>query len=274
MAACATAHGGLVDINGGSSWSGWTSIGNSRTNGVWMSGSTTRDYSIFATMFTLEASQTVGGTRLADSALGNGVSYTGDTQASLFTGSWRAGDRIIGVGLRYNDASVLRTFFFMVDWAGDSMRPGSSVGASDGLYGANTGDISIMSPETTDPERFRAKQYSIANGVIGSGGTSVTPYGTNATAASPARGFAVLANGSMSAAVSTQFFVNLDAIVRSNGGVGFGEGKFGAATKLGLTESESGFVFSQQTFAIPSAGAMALLGAACLAPMRGRSRRR
>ena len=220
-----------------------------------MSGSTTRNYTIYSATFTLESNQTVGGTRVADGAAGDGMSYTGDTQASLFDGSWRAGDRIVGVGLRYNDASVLRIFYFMVDWAGDSMRAASTVGATDGGYGANTGDISIASPATIDAERFRAKQYSIANGVIGSGGTSVTPYGTNATTASPARGFALLANGSTNAAVGAQFFINLDAIARSNGGAGFGEGLLGPQTKLGLTEAESSFLFTQQTFPVPAPGA-------------------
>ena len=274
LATSAAAHGGLVDINGGTSWNGWTSIGNSRTNGVWMRGSTWRDYDIYATMFTLEATQTVGGTRVADGAAGNGVSYTGDTQASLFSGSWRAGDRIVGVGLRYSDASQLRIFVLMVDWAGDSMRAASTVGATDGGYGANTGDLSIVALESSGSERFRASQYSIANGVIGSGGNSVMPYGTTATTASPARGFAVLANGSTSAAISAQFFVNLDAIARSNGGATFGEGMFGPTTKLGLTEAESSFHFSQQTFSVPTPAAMALVGGALLAPMRNSTRRR
>lgn len=274
LATCAAAHGGLVDINGGNSWSGWNSIGNSRTNGMWMSGSTTRNYSIYATMFTLEASQTVGGSRIADGAAGDGVGYTGDSQSSLFSGSWRVGDRIAGVGLRYADASQLRMFFFMVDWTGDSMRAASSVGAADGKYGANTGDVSIRSPESASAERFRAKQYSIANGVIGSGGSAVTPYGTTATTDSPGRGFAVLANGSASAAISAQFFINLDAIARSNDGATFGEGVFGPTTKLGLTEAESSSIFSQQTFSVPTPGAMALFALAVLTPAHARSRRR
>ena len=274
LATCTVAHAGVVDIDGGRSWNGWTTVGNSRTAGVWMSGSTTRNYTIYSAAFTLESNQTVGGTRVADGAAGDGMSYTGDTQASLFDGSWRAGDRIVGVGLRYNDASVLRSFYFMVDWAGDSMRAASTVGATDGGYGANTGDISIASPATLDAERFRAKQYSIANGVIGSGGTSVTPYGTNATTASPARGFALLANGSTNAAVGAQFFINLDAIARSNGGAGFGEGLLGPQTKLGLTEAESGFLFTQQTFPVPAPGALMLAGLTMLAPTRARVRHR
>lgn len=274
LAACASAHGGIVDINGGTSWNGWTSIGSSRTNGVWMSGQTSRNFNIYATMFTLEAAQTVGGDRLADGSVGNGVSYTGDSQTSLFSGSWHAGDRIVGVGLRYTDASLLRSFYFMVDWTGDGLRAATSVGSGDGGFSPDKGDISIYAPQLSTSDRFRASRYTIAHGPIREGGASTTPYGTTPTTASPARGFAVLANGSSNAAISTQFFVNLDAIGRSNGGAGFGEGAFGPTTKLGITEAASPLDFTQQTFSIPSAGAIALLGAALLAPMRAPTRRR
>ena len=264
-----SAHADIVDINGGQSWNGWTSIGHSRTQGIWAYGATVRSYDIFATAFTLEASQTVGGTRAADGASGNGLAYTGDTQASLFSGSWQAGDRIVGVGLRYTDPSQLRMFFLLVDWAGDSLRAASVVGGSDGSYASNTGDLSIYTAETAGIDRVRAAQYTIA-----AAPTNTVPYGTTATIASPVRAFAVLANGSTNSAISAQYFLNLDAIARSNGGATFGEGTLGANTKFGFFEAQSGFNFSQQVFSIPAPGAMALLGLALAAPRARGSRRR
>ncbi|MEY3142860.1 MAG: hypothetical protein RLY21_1353 [Planctomycetota bacterium] len=274
LATGAIAHAGLVDINGGSSWNGWTSVGNSRTAGMWVKGSTTRDYNIYSTLFTLEAAQTVGGNRLNDGAGGSGTAYTGDTQASLFSGSWMAGDRIVGVGLQYVGTARLSTIWVHVDWTGDSIQAASSVGASDGAYRASAGDLSIYSLGGSGNERFRSKQYSVFTGPSDGSNNFSTPYGMSATTASPARSFAVLANGSTAAATSAQYFINLDAIARSNGGAGHGEGLLGPTTKLGFMEADSSWNLTQQVFSIPSAGAMALLGAALLAPMRKPTRRR
>jgi hypothetical protein len=273
IATCATAHGGVVDINGGSSWGGWSRVGNSQTSGMWMAGSTVRRFDIYATTFSLEASQTVGGNRVADGSAGNGLSYAGDTQASLFDGSWRVGDRIAGIGIRYTDASQTRMFFMLVDWAGDSMRAASSFGVMDGLYAANAGDLSIYTAESAGGDRFRATQYGVATDPNPQGGSSIAPYGTVATTASPARAFAILGNGSANSAISAQYFLNLDAILRSNGGATFGEGVLGPATKFGLAEGQLGTDFTMQMFSIPAPGAFALLGAALVAPLRPRSRR-
>lgn len=274
LATCAAAHGGIVDINGGTSWSGWTSVGNSRTAGMWVKGSTTRDYDIYSTEFTLDAAQTVNGSRIADGAAGTGSGYTGDSQASLFSGSWRAGDRIIGVGLRYSGTSRLSTIWVHVDWAGDSIQAASSVGASDGIYSANAGDLSIYSLGGAGADRFRAKQYSIFTAQSDGSNNFIAPYGTSATAGSPARSFAVLAGGSTASATAAQYFINLDAIARSNGGSTFGEGAFGSSTKVGFYEADSNWTYSQQTFSLPTPGTLALLGASLLPPLGMRSRQR
>ena len=67
--------------------------------------------------------------------------------------------------------------------------------------------------------------------------------------------------------------MNIDAILRSNGGATYGEGAIDDLTKLGFWEGDETLgqgVFSQQIFAIPAPGAMALLG---LAGIVGRRRR-
>lgn len=274
LATCAIAHGGLVDINGGTSWNGWTSVGNSRTVGMWVKGSTARDYNIYSALFTLEAGQTVGGNRLADGAGGTGAAYTGDTQASLFSGSWRAGDRIVGVGLQYSGAARLSNIWVHVDWAGDSIEAASSVGASDGLYRANAGDLSIYSLGGSAAERFRAKQYSVFTAASDGSNNFINPYGVNATPDSPSRGFAVLASGSTAAATSAQYFINLDAIGRSNGGAGHGEGLLGPSTRVGFMEADANWNLTQQVFQLPTPGALALIGISLVAPLAPRSRRR
>ncbi len=274
LASCAIAHAGIVDINGGTSWNGWTSVGNSRTAGMWVKGSTTRDYNIYSALFTLEEGQTVGGSRVSDGAGGTGTAYTGDTQASLFSGSWTAGDRIVGVGLQYSGAASLATIWVHVDWAVDSIQAASSVGASDGAYGANAGDLSVFSLGGSGNERFRSKQYSVFTGPSDGGSNFITPFGMNATTASPARSFAVLASGSAASATSAQYFINLDAIARSNGGAGNGEGLLGPSTKVGFMEADSSWNLSQQVFSVPTPGAIALIGASLVPLARLRSRRR
>lgn len=276
-AACGAAHADIVDINGGTSWHGWSHIGNAQTSGTWVQGSTSRTYEMYSTIFTLDAAQSVGGTRLTDGATGTGSGYTGDSQASLFSGSWRAGDRIVGVGMQYSGSTKLGTIWVHVDWAGDSIHAASSVGASDGVYTANAGDVSIYSLGVTNGgERFRAKQYSVFTGFTADGGSNyIAPYGAGATTASPARSFAVLASGSATAATSAQYFVNLDAIVRSNVGETFGEGVIGPATKLGFFEADPSWSgYTQQVFSIPTSGVAALFGVSILLPRRCRGRRR
>ena len=275
ISACGLAHADMVDINGGSSWGGWNSVGSAQTSGVWVRGSTTRTYDIYSAMFTLDSTQTVGGTRLADGAAGNGTAYTGDSQASLFSGSWKVGDRILGVGLKYSGSSRLSTIWVHVDWAGDSIQAASSVGAADGVYTANAGDLSVFSlGSAAGAERFRAKQYAVFTGFTADGGSNfVTPYGTSATTASPARSFAVLANGSTGSAVSAQYLINIDAIVRSNGGATFGEGLLGGVTKLGFYEADANWTYSQQVLQLPTPGALALMGISLTLPLRRRVRR-
>jgi len=257
---CSTVHGGVIDLNGGTSWGGWTSVGNSQTAGMWVRGSTSRSYDIYSTQFTLESSQAVDG------------SATGDTAASLFTGSWMAGDRILGVGFRYSDASRLATIWVHVDWAGDSIMAASSVGAGDGVYSANAGDLSLFASRSVSGGKLRVHQYSVFTGFSADGGSNFgVPYGMGASTSAPVRAFTVFDG---SAAASVQYLVNLDAISRSNGGTTFGEGQLGSATKLGFLEADPVWNYSQQVFTLPTPGAAALIAMACMPVLGMRSRRR
>jgi len=280
LAASASALASTVDINGGSSWGGWQFISDSQTSGVWVQGSTSRTFDIYRTQFTLSASQGVGGSRIANGSAGDGSGYTGDDAASLFSGSWQAGDRIVGVGIRYTGSTRGTTAYLHVDAFGDNILPASSFGAGDGFFSHDVGDTSsYITSMPWNPGRFQTKQYSIWDGFSPDGspasGNYTFPYGQSPTLAMPTRSFAILDSGSQLLALSLQMFINLDAILRSNGGATFGDGNFFApGTRIGFYEGDETISFSteytNQMFAIPAPGALALLGLAGLAGARRR----
>ena len=279
LVASAAAHAQVVDIDGGNSWSGWNSVGNSQTSGTWVKGSTSRTYDIYSTYFVLSAGQTVGGTRIANGAAGDGVGYTGETAGSLFSGAWQAGDRIVGMGVQYTGTTRGSTFFFHRDAGGNNIAAASSFGANDGVFSHDVGDSSSYMTTIAGNPRGQVRQYSVWNGFSQNGspeeGNFIAPYGNMPTPAFPTRSFTVLDSGSMAQFKSAQFFLNIDAILRSNGGAAFGDADFGLSTRFGFWEGDqttgwNGTQFSQQIFAIPAPGALALLGLAGLAGARRR----
>jgi hypothetical protein len=267
------ASAALIDINGGNSWSGWNVVGNAQTSGVWVLGNTDRTFNIYRSSFVLSASQTVGGTRLADGAAGNGTNYTGDTNSSLFSGSWQAGDRILGVGIGYTGTSAGNFFFFHTDIGGTNIVPASSFGAGDGVLSFDTGDISsFIVTNQNDSTRGRVRQYSVFNGFSSDGGSNfISPYGTNPSEWMPVRSFAVLQPNSAGMVKSIQYFINADAILRQNGGLSFGEGDLLAAnTRFAFLESGPGGLSEQAVPFVPEPSSLAVVGLAGLAAMRRR----
>jgi hypothetical protein len=246
------ASAATVDINGGTSWNGWNSVGNAQTSGVWVVGNTDRTFDIYRSSFVLSSSQSVGGTRLSDGNAGNGSSYTGDTASSLFSGSWQAGDRIIGIGIGYTGTSRGNTFFFHTDGGARNITPASSVGEGDGVLTFDVGDTSsYILTNYTNGTRGRVRQYSIFNGFSANGGSNfIFPYGQSPTESMPVRSFAVIDSGSTSSVASIQFFINADAVLRQNGGLGYGESDLLAAgTRFGFYEAGPGG-YSEQIFSI------------------------
>jgi len=276
----------IIDINGGNSWAGWSSVGNSQTTGTWVQGSTTRTYDIYSTSFELNAGQSVGGSRIANGAAGDGVGYTGETAGSLFSGVWQAGDRIVGIGIQYTGTTRGSTFFFHRDAGGNNIAAASSFGANDGVSTFDVGDTASYMTTTAGNPRGQVRYYALWNGFSQNGtpaeGNFTAPYSWNANPAFgptafpdfPTRSFAVLDNGSMALTKSVQYFVNYDAILRSNGGATFGDGDFGPNTRFGFWEGISGTGnFSQQIFpvaAVPEPASMIVLGAGALALVRRR----
>ncbi len=258
LALAGTASAQVVDLNGGSSWNGWNSVGNSQTSGLWVFGATNRTYDIYSTSFVLNASQTASG--------------TGNDTASLFSNSWQAGDRIIGMGIQYTGSSRGNEHFFHTDTGAVNIQAASSFGAFDGVYTADAGDTSSHLQTNNPAGAGKVRQYSVFNGFTSNGGSNFdVPYGAG-WAPTPVRSFTVADAGAGFYSTRVQFLMNIDAILRSNGGATFGEGGFGSTLRVGFWEQDLSAGFSQQVFevAVPAPGALALLGVAGLVGKRRR----
>ena len=131
------------------------------------------------------------------------------------------------------------------------------------MHSRDVGDsVSYMTTIAGNP-RGQVRHYDVRTGPNSSDTTVAYSWnhgGPTPFPEFPTRTFAVLENGSMDLVKSVQYFVNYDAILRSNGGLTFGDGDFGPNTRFGFwegdqTTGQTGF--SQQIFAIPATGAFA-----------------
>jgi len=263
LAPLAAARAEPVTLDGGRNWGGWDYVANAQTNGVWVQGATNRSYNIFSTAFSLDATQTVTGTPLpsgpgqnpgvkADGTtyVGDGTSYTGNTAASLFTGAFQAGDRILGIGIQYTGGNVGNFFYFWRDKGGNNITAASSVGANNGVVSFGIGDSSnqvmAMWGAQDGPSRALVQLDSIwFRPGSGSADDTIRPYNINDPSLSPpvldmntapVRMFNVLKAGSKNEFTSLQFLIDIDAILRSNGGESYLQGPFTAADKYGFGE--------------------------------------
>lgn len=133
MAVVGTASA-TIDINGGSSWGGWTSVGNSAQLGVYGSG-TQYNYDVYRTAFIFNDNSKSGG------AVGGGPTggATGFGTGAFSTGAFANGHTILGIGVDANGVSVSGfnpTARFDLD--SDSYQAASSVGGADGRTSSGT----------------------------------------------------------------------------------------------------------------------------------------
>jgi hypothetical protein len=130
VTACMSSSAFGVDINGGSSWSGWTSRGASNQLGVYGSGSTTNVYEVYSTEFTFNNDAVSGG------PVGGGPTggATGFGTGAFSTGAFASGNQILGVGVRVVSGGSISGFTPTVrfDLDGDSFQAATSVGGADG----------------------------------------------------------------------------------------------------------------------------------------------
>jgi hypothetical protein len=118
-----------IDINGGSSWGGWTSKGLSNQLGVFGSDSTSEIYEVYTAAFSFSNNSVSGG------AIGGGPTggATGFGTGAFSTGAFANGNQILGVGVRrISGSSINVTTTLMFDLDSDSYQAASTVGGSDG----------------------------------------------------------------------------------------------------------------------------------------------
>ena len=144
--AAAGAANALPDINGGTSWGGWTSNGLSNQLGVYGSGSTTAVYEVYSTVFSFNNHSVSGG------PVGGGPTggATGFGTGAFSTGAFANGNTILGLGVRVVSGGSISTFTPTVrfDRDSDSYQAASSVGGGDGRTSftswSETGDFTAQ----------------------------------------------------------------------------------------------------------------------------------
>ena len=131
MAAASAAIAAPVDINGGTSWGGWTSKGQSNQIGVYGGGSEAALYEVYTTAFSFDNNSVAG-----SGAVGGGPTggATGFGTGTYSTGAFANGARMLGIGVRVISGGSLAGFTPTVrfDLDSDSYKPATTVPGADG----------------------------------------------------------------------------------------------------------------------------------------------
>ena len=280
LAAVAVAPSALasVDINGGSSWGGWSHRGNSLNVGIWGAQSTTRSYEIYTTVFTFDNNAITGGTQVRGSG-----TPTGFDQGAFSTGAFANGNTILGIGLKMNGtASAVGNTFVAFGLSGSSFQAASAVGATDGRVSLSqwgrSGDFSVWMEASLGPSNLAVlTSNGTANGGTGTYSNLVGGYGSGV---SYDFAFRMFRQGGVGG--STQMFFDLTAMQNLYGGgsnfitSGWTNGAapigaIGSNFGISLYNSDAGNVdASQVTFSVPAPGAVAVLGLGGLIAARRR----
>ncbi len=162
------------DINGGTSWTGWQSIGRSNSQGLYGSGDANALYEVYTTKFVFNNNSKSG------SPVGGGPTggATGFGTGSLTPGAFANGNTILGIGVRWISGGNIGTYVPTVkfDLAGDSYRPATTVGGTDGRTSfsafSHTGDFTVQFNGSGN-WRGSALTLQADNGLF-AGGTNVT----------------------------------------------------------------------------------------------------
>ena len=124
-----------ISIDGGLSWNGWSSNGNSNQLGVYGSGTTTDVYEVFTTVFTFNNNSVSG----SPAPIGGGPTggATGFGTGSFSAGAFANGNQIVGVGVRRISGAAVSSSYPTVrfDLDNDSYRAATTVGGTDGRTG-------------------------------------------------------------------------------------------------------------------------------------------
>lgn len=131
-----TASAANVVLDGGSSWVGWTSEGQSNQLGVYGSGATTDVYEVYATTFYFDNNSV----DFSGGAVGGGPTggVTGFGTGAFSTGAFANGNVILGIGVRRISGSTITGPNVRFDLDSDSYLAATSVGGSDGRASSST----------------------------------------------------------------------------------------------------------------------------------------
>jgi MYXO-CTERM domain-containing protein len=258
VAGSAMASGAV--INGGTSWTGWQTVGRSTDQGIWANGATTGVYDIYTTSF-LYAGET--------------VTPTAGTSGSADTSGWSTGARVLGVGMK--NISGMPVYggsgpwafspFFKFDLAKDSYQAASTFGGTDGRTSsstfARTGDFNVQLNGDFGGFLYQPNFVSVytSDGSFWTGGGAATFQGNAfGIPVTYARSWFNPDNGSL------QVLFNLD-LLSGNGALG-GIGTIGNNFRMSIDGITTSTVFDVTV--VPAPGALALLGAAGLVGSRRR----
>jgi len=178
---------------------GWQFIGNSQnaTNVIFARGGTT-NFDTFITSFRLGAGDSFAGT-----------GFQGSAGGSLVSGTWLAGDRIIGLGI--SSGRALNSATLKIDFGGTSTwRAATAVGGADGIgsFGAGgNGSIQTQSIQSASTYAPQDTQFKDMAGIVRPAGT--IDY------ESALRAFAVLDSGGINYN-NMEFLINYDDLLRLN----------------------------------------------------------
>ena len=274
LAAIAGSAQAAVDINGGSSWGGWTSVGLSNQLGVYGSGSTTAVYEVYTTVFTFNNDSVTGG------AVGGGPTggASGFGTGAFSTGAFANGNRILGVGVRAVSGGSITGFTptvrFDLDadsYLADAPAVGSGNGRTSFTSWSELGDFTVQF-EGANSWRGGTLTMQAGNGTSNGGPNNQQQIvGGIGSGVSYDWAFRAFAQSS-----SYQMFFDLDAM-QSLYGVNNPFGLNASFTGIGAVGSSVGISLNGMgtnnvafSVAVPTPGAAAVLGLGGLLAARRR----
>ena len=264
-------------INGGTSWDGWDSRGNSLDVGIWGKGSTTRSYGLYTSVFKFNNNtfdSSTGGVQVR-----NAVAPAGFTAGTHSTGAFANGHTILGIGLNLNgSASAVGTTFVTFGLGGDNFKAATSLVSGDGRTsdGSNqwehAGDLSMWMDGVTGNGPSNLAAWTSNGTQHGGSGASSNLVGGVGSGVSYDYAFREFRQGDVGGSI--QMFFDLDAM-QSLYGVGGTYsaatiGAFGSGFNVSMYNSNASYGNANQvTFgvvlpdaAVPEPGSLALVALA------------